>query len=69
VRGLFWEEMKSSEATSTGLTMARIAGYRVGLIGLVVLELVAWTAAARTSERSWVLEKGQGALQPSRTAQ
>ena len=40
--------------------MARIAAYRVGLIGLVVLELVARTAAARTSERSWVLEKGQG---------
>ena len=40
--------------------MARIAAYRVRLIGLVVLELVAWTAAARTSERSWVLEKGQG---------
>ena len=40
--------------------MARIAAYRVGLIGIVVLGLVAWTAAARTSERSWVLEKGQG---------
>src|SRR5215831_7514083 len=52
--------MKSGEATFTGLTMARIAAYRVRLIGLVVLELVAWTAAARTSDRSWVLEKGQG---------
>jgi heat shock protein HslJ len=40
--------------------MARIAAYRVGLIGLVILGLVASTAAAQTSERSWVLEKGQG---------
>jgi heat shock protein HslJ len=40
--------------------MARIAAYRVGLIGLVILGLIASTAAAQTSERSWVLEKGQG---------
>jgi len=40
--------------------MARIAAYRVGLIGLVVLGLVGSTAAAQTSDRSWVLEKGQG---------
>jgi heat shock protein HslJ len=40
--------------------MARVAAYRVGLIGLVVLGLVASTAAAQTGERSWVLEKGQG---------
>jgi heat shock protein HslJ len=48
------------EATFTGWTMARIAAYRVGLIALVVLGLVASTAAAQTSDRSWVLEKGQG---------
>jgi heat shock protein HslJ len=47
------------KATFTGRTMA-IAAYRVGLIGLVVLGLVASTAAAQTGERSWVLEKGQG---------
>src|SRR5215475_3316085 len=52
--------MKSGEATFTGLTMARIAAYRVRLIGLVVLELVAWTAVAQSCDRSWVLEKGQG---------
>jgi heat shock protein HslJ len=40
--------------------MARIATYRVGLIGLVVLGLIASSAAAQTGERSWVLEKGQG---------
>jgi heat shock protein HslJ len=39
--------------------MARIIAYRVGLIGFVTLGLVASTAAA-LSERSWVLEKGQG---------
>jgi len=39
--------------------MARIAAYRVGL-AVVVLGLVASTAAAQTSDRSWVLEKGQG---------
>ena len=48
------------EATITGWTMARIAACRVGLIGLVVLGLVGSTAAAQTSDRSWVLEKGQG---------
>jgi heat shock protein HslJ len=41
------------------LTMARTAAYRVGLIG-ILFGLVASTAAAMTSERSWVLEKGQG---------
>jgi heat shock protein HslJ len=40
--------------------MARIAAYRIGLIGSVILGVVASTAAAQTSERSWVLEKGQG---------
>src|SRR5262245_3485888 len=40
--------------------MANSAAYRVGLIGFVVLSLVASTAAAQTGERSWVLEKGQG---------
>ena len=40
--------------------MARIAAYRVGLIAVVVLGLVASTAAAQTSDRSWMLEKGQG---------
>jgi heat shock protein HslJ len=39
--------------------MTRIAAYRVGLIGFVTLALVASSAAA-LSERSWVLEKGQG---------
>jgi heat shock protein HslJ len=39
--------------------MARIAAYRIGLIGFVSLGLVASTAAA-LSDRSWVLEKGQG---------
>jgi heat shock protein HslJ len=48
------------EATFTGRTMARIATYRVGPIAFVILGLVASTAAAQTSERSWVLEKGQG---------
>jgi len=49
------------EATFTGRTMAtRTATYRVGLIAFVILGLVASTAAAQTSERSWVLEKGQG---------
>src|SRR5215475_4792634 len=38
--------------------MARIAAYRIGLIGFVSLALVA--TAAALSERSWVLEKGQG---------
>jgi heat shock protein HslJ len=39
--------------------MARIAAYRIGLIGFVALGLVASTAVA-LSEGSWVLEKGQG---------
>ena len=47
------------EATFTGWTMARLAAYRVALIGLVLLGL-GTTAAAQTSDRSWVLEKGQG---------
>jgi heat shock protein HslJ len=48
------------EATFTGWTMARLAAYRVGLIGLVLLGLVGTTAAAQTSDHAWVLEKGQG---------
>jgi heat shock protein HslJ len=50
----------SQKATFTGRTMARIAAYRVGLFGLIVLGFIASTAAAQTDERSWVLEKGQG---------
>src|SRR5215470_20296426 len=43
-----------------GQTVASIAASRVGLIAFVILGLVASSAASRTSERSWVLEKGQG---------
>jgi heat shock protein HslJ len=38
----------------------RIAAFRVGLIALAVLGLVASPADAQTSDRSWVLENGQG---------
>jgi len=51
--------MESTDSTFMGLTMARIAAYRAGLIGFAFC-LVASTAAALTSERSWVLEMGQG---------
>jgi len=51
--------MESTDSAFTGLTMARIAACRAGLIGFV-FALVASTAVAMMSERSWVLEKGQG---------
>ena len=51
--------MESTDSAFMGLTMARIAACRAGLIGFV-FGLVASTAAAMMSERSWVLEKGQG---------
>jgi len=59
VRHIVLGVMESTDSFFTGLTMARIAAYRAGLIGFVFC-LVASTAAALTSERSWVLEKGQG---------
>jgi heat shock protein HslJ len=40
--------------------MARIAAYRVALIALANLSVLAATAAAWTSESSWVLENGHG---------
>ena len=51
--------MESTDPTFMELIMARIGAYRVGLIGFV-FGLLTSTAAAMTTERSWVLEKGQG---------
>jgi len=51
--------MESTDPTFMELIMARIGAYRVGLIGFV-FGLVTSAAAAMTTERSWVLEKGQG---------
>jgi heat shock protein HslJ len=51
--------MEPTDSTFMELIMARIGAYRVGLIGFV-FGLVTSTAAAMTTERSWMLEKGQG---------